>query len=302
MTVENAEIGLWLALTCWVIGFLVCLYALVFQKERLLAAAAIIAAVGLLPHTAGIAIRWAATGRPPFINLYELVSASAWFAVATYLVVQAIWRNARPVAVAVLPVAFLSMGATLTLSPEPNALTASLESWWLVIHVLFALIAHGGFAIAFGAAILLVLKSRGQQTQDQSLVPAADRLDLLCARSIIFGFVCHTVMILSGSIWANNAWGSFWRWDPVETWSLIAWLLYGLYAHLRILKSWRGRRSAIYSIVAFLVVVFSYWGVSHIWATVHDYTLFEKGPPSTTRSAPEGPAQEQAGQAEGADE
>lgn len=274
MTVEHAEIGFWLALSCWVIGFLLALYALVFRKERLLVAAVVFAALGLLPHTVGIAVRWSATGRPPFINLYELVSASAWFAILTYLAMQAVWRTARPIGVVILPVAFLAMGAALTLSPEPNELTASLKSWWLVIHIIFALLAHGGFAIAFGAAILFLVKERNPEPEGESLIPSPDRLDQVCARTIIFGFICDTVMVLSGSIWANNAWGRFWGWDPVETWSLITWLLYGLYAHLRFLKGWRGRRSAIYSIIAFLVVVFSYWGVAHIWTSVHDYTLY----------------------------
>ncbi len=274
MTVENAEIGFWLALSCWVIAFLLSLYALVFRKERFLVAAIGLAAVGLLPQAVGVAIRWSATGRPPFINLYELVSTSAWFVVLTYLVLQAIWKAARPIGVVVFPVAFLAMGAALTLSPAPNELTASLKSWWLIIHILFAMVAHGAFAISFGAAILLLFRERSTATDGESLIPAPARLDLICARAIVFGFICDTVMVLSGSIWANNAWGRFWGWDPVETWSLITWLLYGLYIHLRFLRSWRGRSSAIYAVVAFLLVVFSYWGVSHIWTSVHDYTLY----------------------------
>ncbi len=265
MTIESASIGFWLALSLWVIGFLLSLYALVFGRERLLAVAVVFAALGLAPLAAGIGVRWVATARPPFISLYELVIASAWFAVATYLVAQAAWRAARPVAVAVLPVAFLSLGAALTLSPAANPLSAALKSWWLVVHILFALLAHGCFAVAFGAALLLLVRGKERPT------PA---LDEISSRSVVFGFICHTVMILSGSIWADKAWGRFWGWDPIETWSLVTWLLYGLYAHLRLLPKWRGRLAAGYALAAFLVVVFSFWAVPHLWTSVHDYSLY----------------------------
>jgi len=274
MTLGTAEIGFWVALSLWVIAFLVILAALVFHRRHYLSLGVVIAAVGLLPHTAGIGIRWAMSGRPPFISLYELVIASAWFAVVTYLVVQWIWKTARPVGVAVLPVAFLSMGAALTLSPEANPLYPALKSWWLVIHILFALVAHGCFAVAFGAAILLLIRGRRTEAGNGDLVPGSVNLDQLGFQCIVFGFICHTIMVLSGAIWANKAWGRFWGWDPVETWSLITWLLYGLYIHLRFLPKWHRRPAAIYAIVAFVIVVFSYWGVPHVTKSIHDYTLY----------------------------
>ncbi|MBM4035272.1 MAG: hypothetical protein FJ291_26305 [Planctomycetes bacterium] len=267
MSIEGASLCFWLSLSLWVIGFLLSLCALVWRRERLLGTAVVFAALGLAPLTAGIVVRWVATARPPFISLYELVIASAWFAVATYLAAQAAWRAARPVAVAVLPVAFLSLGAALTLSPAANPLSAALKSWWLVVHILFALLGHGCFALAFGAALLLLV--RGHDARSSAL-------DEISSRSVVFGFICHTVMILSGSIWANNAWGRFWGWDPIETWSLVTWLLYGLYAHLRLLPRWRGRLAAAYAIAAFLVVVFSFWAVPHLWTSMHDYTFYSR--------------------------
>ena len=270
MTLGNAEIGFYVALSIWVVGFLVAVQALVARRPGRLIAAVWLAAIGLVPHTAGTVVRWIASGRPPFISLYELILASAWFAVVVYLVSQAVWRAARPAVVAVLPVAFLSMGAALTASPAANPLGATPKSWWLVIHILFAMVAHGCFAVAFGASLLLLIKKDGE---GQGLIPSADALDRVAAQSIVYGFICDTVMVLSGGIWAHQAWGRFWGWDPVETWSLITWLLYGLYAHLRFLPRWRGRRAAVYAVAAFVVVVFSFWGVPHLWESQHDYTL-----------------------------
>jgi cytochrome c-type biogenesis protein CcsB len=278
VTVEVAQIAYWLALTAWVAAFLVFLWVLVFQRPDRLALAVGLTALGLVPHTAGTAIRWFATERPPFISLYELVCASAWFVVAVYVVAQFVWRHARVLGVAVMPVAFLSMGAALTLSPEPNALGAALKSWWLVLHIIFALLAHGCFAIAFAAGILLLVgrSAVSPETESENQIPSPERLDMLGMRCIVFGFICDTIMVLSGSIWAYKAWGRYWGWDPIETWSLITWLLYGLYAHLRFLPGWRGRRAAIYAVLAFLVVVFSFWGVPHLWTSIHDYTLYSK--------------------------
>lgn len=276
MTIETAAIGFWVALTFWVIAFLIYLYGLLFRRQNLLMVAVVIAAIGLVPHLAGTVVRWIASGRPPYISLYELVAASAWFAVATYLATQAIWRNARPVGVAVMPVAFLALGWALTLSPEANPLGAALKSWWLVVHILFALIAHGAFVVAFSAGVMLFVKEGEIQPEVENSAPSPGGLDQLGARCIAFGFICHTIMVLSGAIWANRAWGRYWGWDPIETWSLVTWLLYGLYIHLRFLPKWRGKLAAAYAIMALPVVIFSFWIVPHIWKSIHDYSIYTR--------------------------
>jgi len=274
MTLETAEIGFWFAITLWVIAFLFFLRGLVFNKASALPRAVMFAWLGLLPLAAGMAMRWMVSGRPPFISLYELVVASAWFAVATFLLVQVFWRLARPIGVVVLPVAFISMGAAMTATVEANPLGATLKSWWLVIHILFAMLALGGFAISFGAGILLLFRKGKDGPERDSPIPAMERLDQMSVRCIVFGFICHTIMVLSGSIWAHRAWGRYWGWDPTEVWSLFAWLLYGLYLHLRFLPGWRGRRAAIFAVIAFPIMVFSFWGIPHLWESVHDYMIY----------------------------
>ncbi len=263
----------WLSLSTYVVAALLCAYGLVFKKTRLLPAAVVVAAAGLLPHTAAFIVRWIATGRPPFLNLYELILAGAWFIVVTFVVAQFVWRHVRPVGAAVMPVAFLSMGVALMLSPQANPLAAALQSWWLVVHILFALVSYGCFAISFGAAILLLI-TENKDRPAGSMIPPPEQLDGVGARCIYFGFICLTVRVISGSIWANNAWGRYWGWDPVDVWSLVTWLLYGLYAHLRPLRKWKRRHAAWFSVVAFVVVVFSFWGVPHLWQSIHDYSQY----------------------------
>ena len=162
----------------------------------------------------------------------------------------------------------------MTATADANPLGATLKSWWLVIHILFAMLALGSFAISFGAGVLFLIRKKSGNPEHSTPIPGADQLDQLGTRCVVFGFICHTVMVLSGSIWANKAWGRYWGWDPTEVWSLFAWLLYGLYIHLRFLPSWRGRRSAIFAVIAFPIMVFSFWGVPHLWQSLHDYMIY----------------------------
>ena len=273
MAVAEA-ILLWVSVSAYVGATLLCACALAFGKRRLLLPAVIVAAAGLAPHMAAFVVRWIATGRPPFIGLYELILAGAWCVVATFVVTQFIWRGVRPLGTAVIPFAFLSMGLALTMSPEANPLTATLRSWWLAIHIVFALVAYGCFAVASGASVFLLVQERRERATAAGQVPTPERLDEIASRCIFFGFICDTVMIVSGAVWANSAWGRFWGWDPVETWSLVTWLVYGLYAHLRLVGKWRRTQSAWFAVAAFVVVVFSFWGVPHLWKSIHDYSLY----------------------------
>ncbi|MHC4252334.1 MAG: cytochrome c biogenesis protein CcsA [Planctomycetota bacterium] len=263
----------WTALSLYVAAGIASAAALVFRKERGYLVATVAVAAGLLPHTAAFVVRWIGTGRPPFINLFELLHSGAWAVAAAFVVAQRASRGVRALGIAVMPVAFLTMGLAQTLSAAANPLTAQLRSWWLAVHILFASLAYGCFAVSFGAAVLYLYKHFAGERGPAARLPKPSRLDEVSLKSVHFGLICDTVMILSGSIWANNAWGRFWGWDPVETWSLVTWLVYGLYAHLRFLKKWKRTHAAWLSIAAFGIVVFSYWGVPHLWKSIHDYTL-----------------------------
>jgi cytochrome c-type biogenesis protein CcsB len=267
---------MWMALSLYVVAALAGACALVFRKDRAYLVATIAVAAGLAPHTAAFVVRWIATGRPPFINLYELLHASAWAVAVAFLVAQLASRAVRSIGAAVMPVAFLTMGYAQMLSPEANRLNAALRSWWLAVHIVFASLAYGCFAVSFGAAILFLYKKRAGERGAAARLPPLAKLDGIGLRCIYFGFICDTVMILSGSIWANNAWGRFWGWDPVETWSLVTWLVYGLYSHLRLVGKWKRDHAAWLSIAAFAIVVFSFWGVPHLWTSIHDYSLMSR--------------------------
>jgi len=158
-----------------------------------------------------------------------------------------------------LPFALLIMGGGALSDTAERPMVASLQSYWLYIHIFFAWLAYGAYTLACGTGVVYLLKSRRKTSAPKA---ALNRLDELMFRSTVFGFITDSVMIAAGSIWAKDLWGSYWSWDPVETWSLLSWLIYGLALHLRITRGWRGRKLAWLLIVAIVGVLISFWGVN----------------------------------------
>ena len=157
-------------------------------------------------------------------------------------------------------------------SKAVKPLMPSLRSNWLGFHVSTAIIAYGAFGVSFVLGIIFLLRDR---MQDQSFwdrhVPAKEKLDLISYRSVCLGLLFLTFTILTGAIWAERAWGSYWSWDPKETWSLVTWLVYAVYLHLRIRRGWQGRAAAIFAVLGFICVLFTYVGVNTFLPGIHSY-------------------------------
>ena len=129
-----------------------------------------------------------------------------------------------------------------------------------------AFLGYAAFAVAFGAALLYLVKDK----RPQARLPAPPLLDRLMYRAIMLGFLLLTFGILTGAVWAETAWGKYWSWDPKETWSLITWLIYASMLHARLLKGWQGRRIAWLALLGFLAVIFTYLGVNYL-PSLHAY-------------------------------
>ena len=161
-----------------------------------------------------------------------------------------------------IPFAFIALGLGLTTAYDIAPLTPAYKSSWLVIHVIFALIATACFVFAAGASVLFLLKSRYQEDtipENYKNIPGLEVLDELALKLILIGFLADTVMLVSGSIWAKLLWGSFWSWDPVESWSLISWLAYGTYIHLRVSFNYKGKLMAWFCIICLIINLMSFW-------------------------------------------
>jgi len=216
-----------------------------------------------------VMLRWLETGYPPFVAFFESVSASCWFAILGFLILTAYRPSMRGGAAGVMPVVFLLMGWASTPSYAGQGLSASLKSTWLFIHASFATAGVGAFIVAAGISVAWLWRKR----RDGG-IEAADPLviDETVFRFISVGFLFYTIMIISGAIWANQAWGRYWGWDPIETWSLITWLLYAIYLHMHFTyPRLRGSVLAWYAALAVLLAAFSLWGVSYVYQTIHTY-------------------------------
>lgn len=255
----------WIAVLLYALAFGTGLAGLVFKKERLERFAPWPARIGAGSHAVAFAMRWSATGHVPTIGTYENVLAGALFMIALALVM--FRKPQRRVGLwGTLPFIILMMGVAAASDTSPRPFVASLRSFWLYVHIFFAWLAYAAFTGAAGVGTAYLLKSkRGKQ---------ADHLNELMFRLTAFGLVTDAVMIASGSIWAKSLWGSYWSWDPVETWSLISFLLYGLILHLKVTLGWKGRRLAWLLILSLVTVLISFWGVNFVMQkTLHVFTV-----------------------------
>jgi len=229
--------------------------------------------VGLALHTASIVARTVATGHAPFLNLYEYLLSFTWGAMVVYLMLEIITRN-RSYGGFVVPLITVFCFLTYRLPSTSGPVMPALRGPWLVPHIASAILAYASFTIAFALAVLYMLKERSKDDAGSfwnSRLPALDVLDQTIYRTIAFGFLMQTTLVIMGSIWAQFAWGRYWAWDPKETWSFITWLIYAAYLHTRVTMGWRGRRSAILAIAGFLAVLFTLFGVSLLLEGLHSY-------------------------------
>ncbi len=172
-----------------------------------------------------------------------------------------------------MPIAFLTMAyASLGVSNKIQPLIPALKSNWLIAHVLTCFLGYAAFAIAFGLSIMYLLRQKENLPSDDlfARLPKAMILDELTHQMVMFGFLFLSAGIITGAIWANSAWGTYWSWDPKETWSLITWFIYAILLHARLMRGWHGRRIAYISIAGFMAVLFTYFGVN-LLPGLHSY-------------------------------
>lgn len=254
----------WIAVGLYGITSALYIYAFIFKNERILSRINYFIGISFLFHTAAILARYQAIGNLPVAGNYENGLGGAWIVILFTLYLSIRHKALRVVGVATLPFSLLMLGYGVMSGPELAPMTASVRSFWLYIHVFFAWLAYGAFTIAFGIAIIYLLKEKNPDKEFYNKLPALLRLDELMFRYIIFGFITDAVMIASGAIWAKDLWGNYWAWDPIETWSLISWLIYGLAIHLRVTMGWKGRKLAWIVIFALFGVVITFFGINLI--------------------------------------
>jgi len=167
----------------------------------------------------------------------------------------------------ITPIALLMFGISAALHGAVKPLPPVLQSNWFWIHALLAFFSYAAFTIAAGVAVMYLIQNHFLKKKHFSglfqKLPALDTMDDISYRSLAIGFPLLTIAIITGSIWSEKAIGSYWNWDPKQTWSLITWMLYAAQLHGRLVIGWRGKRAAILSITAFVVLLITFLGMKH---------------------------------------
>ncbi len=246
----------------------------------------LLAYAGLAVHTAAIGLRWyesyqapGGIGHAPMSNLYESVVFFAWTIILIYLIIDLKYRQ-RAVGAFVVPFAFIAMiWAQLRLNDSIEPLVPALQSNWLTYHVITCFLGYAAFAVACGVSIMYLIKiGKEERTPEDtpiggvlSLFPSTKILDDINYKAIMIGFPLLSLGIITGAAWANYAWGTYWSWDPKETWSLIVWFIYAAFLHARFTRGWVGRKAAWLSIIGFAATIFCYLGVNLVLSGLHSY-------------------------------
>jgi len=243
----------------------------------------IAAGFGFIVQTTAIGLRWKESydlgrGHAPLSNLFESVVFFAWTIVLIFLIIDFKYKY-RAVGFFVVPFALLGMAwAQLGLDSGIEPLVPALQSNWLLYHVVTCFLGYAAFAVACGLSIMYLIREKQEDSSASSpaggvigMFPSVKVLDDLNYKAIMIGFPLLTLGIVTGAAWANYAWGTYWSWDPKETWSLIVWFVYAAFLHARITRGWVGRRAAILSIVGFAATIFCYLGVNLFLSGLHSY-------------------------------
>lgn len=251
----------------YLFSFLIFWAQSVTKNRSLFKAASIILKSGFILHTLMISLRWYEAKRPPFANMFEALVLFAWSIILVYIIFDFLYKAeilALPVNILILVIMFFVLPLESTIKP----LMPALQSRWISIHVVTYFIGYGGLSIAFFTSLVYLVLLKKNPTDSPLLL----YLDRLSYQLIFFGFPFLTIGMTTGSIWANVAWGNYWSWDPKETCSLITWLVYLVYLHLRVLRGWNDKKAAYLSVSGFLATLFTFVGVNFILPGLHSYS------------------------------
>jgi cytochrome c-type biogenesis protein CcsB len=253
--------------------------------------------------TAQLILRWWDSGHFPISNLYESLCFLAWGCTLTQLLVERAWPSplvpaaATPMALGCIAFASFALPDRLQ---EASPLVPALRSSWLVMHVSVIMLSYAALLVGSLLSVAVLFTDRTERLElrsssigsgsfrqaqlasgpsgdtilERTLFRSSEELDSLSYRTITVGFLLLSVGLVSGAVWANEAWGSWWSWDPKETWALITWLVYAAYLHTRLVRGWQGRKPALVASAGLVVIAICYIGVNLLGIGLHSYGWF----------------------------
>jgi cytochrome c-type biogenesis protein CcsB len=245
------------------------------------AVAVALVCLGLAAHATGVVLRGVSVHRLPWGDMYEFVTALTCVAVAFFVVAMIRYR-AYYLGLFVMVAVVLVLGLAETVIYTPaGQLPPALQSYWLAIHVTAMTLATGVFFVAAVAGFTYLFVDRharrvaaGRPAGSDGILrrlPGPEALDRLAYRTVVFGFPIWTFGVMAGAIWADRAWGSYWSWDPTETWAFITWVVYACFLHARATAGWRGRRATVIQLLGFGCLIFNVLVISLVVPGLHSY-------------------------------
>ena len=252
-----------------------------FKTKKSGIAASLLTVVTFIIQTVGIGLRWYESyemgmGHAPMSNMYESLVFFSWSIVIFYLLLELKFKN-RLIGTFAIPFAFASMAYASFgkgINQQISPLIPALQSNWLIAHVVTCFIGYAAFAVACGLGIMYLVKHSDKNPESNGLIstlPDLKIIDDITHKCMIFGFLWLSAGIITGAIWANSAWGTYWSLDPKETWLLITWFVYAATLHARFTRGWQGKRIAWLAIIGFFSVIFTYFGVNYLLSGLHSY-------------------------------
>jgi len=263
-----------LALTFYFAATIVCVTELFKGTKTTSKIMISLVAIGFALHTGNIVARYVLSGHIPIANLHEASSFFSWCIVLLFFYLEYRYKLGL-LGSFIMPVVFILMLSSSMLPRKIEPLSPVLQSYWLGIHTVLAFIGDAAFAMAFGIGLMYLIQEHYVKSKHLGglfrKLPSLQTLDEINYRLITIGFPFLTLAIITGALWAESAWGSYWRWDPKEVWSLITWFIYASVLHVRLTVGWRGKRAAILSIIGFCAVLFTFFGVNLLLKGLHRF-------------------------------
>lgn len=259
----------WLGVAFYIASAAVFAHSVCFAHAERTRWAWLLALGGLLPHGAALVVRYVAAGHGPYMMKYEVLSSNAWIAIAMMLLFLRRRPDWAPLALVALPASILMVGFGLFTNPEMRSLPPTLRSVWLVFHVLFNKLAVGAFLLSAASAAVLLRKMHGASGAWLDRLPGPDVMEAYTIRFVGFGFIFWTTTIGAGAVWANQSWGRYWGWDPIETWSLATWLCYAILLHARVFFRLKATATAWGTITCFAISVLTVLIFPFVFPSLH---------------------------------
>lgn len=229
---------------------------------------------GFVVHFLSTCFRYFQAGYTPITNLHESLSFLSLCIAGFFLFLKRSYKISI-LGSLIVPLVSIMFIWAISLPNEIKPLAPILKSYWLPIHTIFAFVGNSIFIVSFFVSIIYLFLERGIKKKKFSAIstrfPSLEVLDSINYRCMSYGFPFLTLGIITGSLWAGIAWGSYWSWDPKETWSLITWIVYAILIHNRLAIGWRGRKTAYMMIIGFFSILFTFLGINFLVGGLHSY-------------------------------